>query len=396
MRIVIANNQRSVVGGVETYLREIVPELLYRGHDIGLLCEQSAVPELAAIDEQIDGMRVWDRRSAAVSTFMDDITAWKPDVIYVQGLDSADLEEAIQARFPAVMFAHTYHGTCISGSKRHAFPVPRPCARVLGPGCLLLYYPRRCGGLNPKTMWESYWTQRRRQGLLQRYRQVAVASRHMVDEFRRHGVAAERLHHLPLFPAGMVPDPAPPTARTPSGVILMVGRLTDLKGGTHLMQALPHAARTLGKPLSLVVAGEGTERANLESLAMRHGVRADFVGWVAGAERERLMRQADLVALPSVWPEPFGLVGIEAGCVGVPAVGYAVGGIPDWLVPGESGELAPGDPPTATGLAEALIRALGDRDHFGRLRRGAWEMAQRFTLKSHVDGLERILTAAAG
>jgi glycosyltransferase involved in cell wall biosynthesis len=235
----------------------------------------------------------------------------------------------------------------------------------------------------------------RRQGLLRRYRHVLVASRHMIDEYRRHGVAADRLHHLALFPAGMVPDAAPPTVRPPNGAILMAGRLTDLKGGAHLIQALPRAAKTLGMPLSLVVAGDGSERPRLESLAARHGVRADFVGWVPAAARERLMRQADLVALPSVWPEPFGLIGIEAGCFGVPAVGYAVGGIPDWLVPGESGELAPGDPPTIAGLADALVRALRNPDHLARLRRGAWGMAQRFTLRNHVDGLERILEAAA-
>jgi glycosyltransferase involved in cell wall biosynthesis len=92
-----------------------------------------------------------------------------------------------------------------------------------------------------------------------------------------------------------------------------------------------------------------------------------------------------------LWPEPFGLVGIEAGCLGVPAVGYAVGGIPDWLIAGESGELAPGDPPTVDGLAEAMVRALASPEHYARLCQGAWKLAQRFTLESHLDQLEPIL-----
>src|SRR6202034_271377 len=97
-----------------------------------------------------------------------------------------------------------------------------------------------------------------------------------------------------------------------------------------------------------------------------------------------LMRQADLVAVPSLWPEPFGLVGIEAGCFGVPAVGFAVGGIPDWLIPGQTGELAPADPPTVEGLAEAIVRALEDPAHYQKLCSGAWEMAKRFSLERHL------------
>ena len=105
------------------------------------------------------------------------------------------------------------------------------------------------------------------------------------------------------------------------------------------------------------------------------------------------MRRADLLAVPSLWPEPFGQVGVEGGRLGVPAVGYAVGGIPDWLIPGRSGELAPGDPPTVQGLAEAIVRVLADPSHYSSLCRGAWELASRFTLDAHLAELELILGA---
>jgi glycosyltransferase involved in cell wall biosynthesis len=177
--------------------------------------------------------------------------------------------------------------------------------------------------------------------------------------------------------------------------VLLIGRLTDLKGGRLLVQAVRLAAATLRRPLTLVVAGDGPERAALEELARRQQVPAEFVGWVGAARRAELMRAADVLAVPSVWPEPFGLVGIEAGCVGLPAVAYAVGGIPDWLVPGRSGELAPGGPPTARGLAQALHRALADSAHLARLRAGAWEMARHYSQQRHVAALEAALEQAA-
>jgi len=99
--------------------------------------------------------------------------------------------------------------------------------------------------------------------------------------------------------------------------------------------------------------------------------------------------------VPSVWPEPFGLVGIEAGCVGLPAVGYGVGGIPDWLKPGISGELAPGKIPNPHELADAVVRAIGEESHWQKLRVGAWETAKSFTLQKHLQQLEAVLMSAA-
>ena len=135
--------------------------------------------------------------------------------------------------------------------------------------------------------------------------------------------------------------------------------MSDLKGGLMLVKAMHLAVRSLGRPLTLAAAGEGEERPAMEILARRLNVPAEFHGWVDPARRGELMRGADLLAVPSVWPEPFGLVGLEAACVGLPAVAFAVGGIPDWLAAGESGELAPGDPPKAEGLAAALVRDPG-------------------------------------
>ena len=100
-----------------------------------------------------------------------------------------------------------------------------------------------------------------------------------------------------------------------------------------------------------------------QSDARRLGVKAEYLGWIGMDRRETEMRAADVLGVPSLWPEPFGLVGLEAGCVGLPAAGYATGGIPDWLAPGETGESAPGDAPAPKDLAAALVRVLADDHH---------------------------------
>jgi glycosyltransferase involved in cell wall biosynthesis len=244
-------------------------------------------------------------------------------------------------------------------------------------------------------MLRQFKMQRRRLQNLRQVRAVLTASRHMRDEYLRHQIPADRLHVVPLFPPGAVRDVVPPEPRPARKRILFVGRITALKGWRHLLEAIPLAAAALGRTLTLVVAGDGPDRSAFEAEAKRRNIPAEFLGWVDAERRNAEMRTADVLAVPSVWPEPFGLVGIEAGCVGLPSVAFAVGGIPDWLLPGVSGELAPGERPNPRDLADALVRALADRDHWQRLRVGAWETAGRFTLEAHLERLLPILRAAA-
>jgi len=249
--------------------------------------------------------------------------------------------------------------------------------------------------LNPITAWARFQLQSEQLDLVARYRAVVAGSQHMCNELAKHGVDSARLHLATLFPPESHPDSSPPVMRQPTGKLLMVGRLVDVKGGRNLIEALPLASARLPYRLSLTIAGSGPEEAQLRTLAVSIGAEINFVGWVEGPRMDSLMREADLLAMPSLWPEPFGLAGLEAGCVGLPSVAYASGGVVDWLIAGESGEVAPADPPTPAGLADAIVRALAEPSHYQRLRHGAWEMSKRFTIEAHMDKLASIMERVA-
>jgi glycosyltransferase involved in cell wall biosynthesis len=393
MRLLIATARRGIVGGIETYLRSVIPALAVRGHQVALLYEHPAGEGQPTIDEHCPGLPAWQFTDSKES--LAQAQRWVPDLCYAHDLEDPEHELAVLDLYPTVLFAHGYIGTCISGTKRFSFPTETPCSRPFGKSCLALYYPRRCGGLNPLTMLGLYSQQRRRNQLLHHYRAIMVASRHMHEEFRRHGVAPERLHLLPLFPTNHLPEAEPPQPREMTGRILMVGRFTNLKGGMLLVRAVAEARRLLERPVTLVLAGAGPDLLEMMALARREGVPVDCRGWVGVKERANLFRCADLLAVPSTWPEPFGLVGIEAACVGLPSVGFTVGGIRDWLLPGQTGEEADSDSPTPLSLADAITRALRDPEHHQRLRIGAWNTAHRFNLDSHLERLEELLEAVA-
>jgi glycosyltransferase involved in cell wall biosynthesis len=391
-RVLFAVHNTRPAGGLEAYLRAVIPLLRDRGADVSVLDFEETDPgpgdAVPAGVPRASGLGLSDEQLVRTAA------AFRPSVVYLHGLGDPHREGLLADRFPTAYFLHNYGGMCVSGTKRHAFPAAQVCYRPLGPGCLALYLPRRCGGLNPVTAVGMYRRERRRQRVLRRCAAVLGASRHMVAELVRNGVPADRAHLVPL-PVTATPDPGPPAPRPFSGRILFVGRVTGVKGWSHLVDAIPRAAAALGRPLTLVVAGDGPDRETFAAAVRRAGVTAEFLGWVGADRREAEMRAADVLAVPSVWPEPFGLVGVEAGCAGLPAVGYAVGGVPDWLEPGVSGESAPGERPDPRELAAALVRALADPAHWQRLRVGAWETARRFTPQAHLDRLIPILGAAA-
>jgi glycosyltransferase involved in cell wall biosynthesis len=395
VRILIATSNRAIIGGVEKYLQALAPALGARGHQVAFLYETDDGLAGARIDSPGSPVWMWnafDRDRAGWAG----LRAWKPDIAYYHSSQSVDIGSALVAEFPTILYAHVYIGTCISGRKCHAFPRMQPCHRTFGPTCLSLYHSRRCGGLNPLRAFELYQWQKQRNVQLHDFRKILVASEHMRHEFQANGVSPDRLSLLPLPNTQIsIRIPAPPP-RIPEGRILFAGRLTDLKGARILIRAISRAGAKLKRPLKLTIAGEGPEQSSLEQFAASQQVSAEFTGFLNAGRLYEVMRDADLLAVPSLWPEPFGLVGIEAGSLGLPSVAFAVGGIPDWLIPGESGEIAPGKPPTADGLADAIIRALTDPDHYNKLRHGALEIATRFRLDRHVSELEEILMVEAG
>jgi glycosyltransferase involved in cell wall biosynthesis len=392
MRILVANEARAGGGGVESYLASVVAGLRARGHDVALLYANSAAEPGPTVIETETSWSVADR---GLAPSIAAAAAWRPDVCFAHNMRYLDVETAIVAAWPTVKMMHAYAGACLSGHKAFAFPSLAPCDRVCGAGCLVCFLPRRCGRLRPDTMLREYAWARRQQSIFPRYAAMVVASEHMRREFARYDGLASRITAIPLFTQG----PAAPLPAVRDLDVVFLGRLTTLKGSDVLLDALAHAGRAIGRPLRALIAGEGPRRAALRAraaaLAADGSVDADIPGWIDGARRDAALARAALLALPSRWPEPFGLVGLEAARYGVPAVAFDVGGIRTWLEDGRNGVLVP---PSggATAFGAALALLLTDPARRATLAAGAIVAARRFSAPAHFAALERVLAQSAG
>lgn len=405
MRIAVVTWTSRLVGGAETYISRSLSAFAADRHEVALWHETDEPDDrprfaIPAGIERICAAEI------GLATMLDRLRAWRPDVLYVHGLSEPSFEAQIQAIAPAVFFAHGYYGTCISGDKAHKFPVIQPCARRFGPACLAVYYPRHCGGMNPVTFVRDYFRQRQRLQLLARYAAVLTHSEHMRQEFLRHGAAAGRVFNCSITtndPSNGPRFPPSPFAADRARVshLVFAGRMDRLKGGEEFLRAAAAAYEWLACPLRLTLAGDGPERTRWEKAAWelggRHeGLSIHFTGWLGPQGVARLLATADVLVLPSLWPEPFGLIGQEANRQGVPVVAYATGGIPEWLVDGVNGCLAPGNPPTIDGLSHALVRCLSDGPRHRAMRRAAITAGYARPDALHIAAVLDVLARVAG
>lgn len=408
MRIAVVHWTQRVVGGAETYLERVVADLVASGHELGFWHEVDG-PENRRAMQLPEAIQKVSISTVGPERALEQLRERKPDLIFTH-IVSNEFESQLLDIAPTVFFAHAYYGTCISGSKAFRTPAATPCDRRFGWKCLLHYYPRRCGGLSPITMLRKYNGESERLELIKRHQAVVTNSEHLRSEYIRHGLSPRSVHSVPMPATSWQDVPGYGTAlsadagsnangpgdahrssRTPWN-LMFLGRMDRPKGGHVLLDALPAVTRAAGRPVRVIFAGDGPERASWQRLSddvVRHNgqLSVEFVGWVDGEQRRSLLAHCDLLVVPSLWPEPFGLVGPEVGLQGIPVAAFAVGGIPEWLSDGVNGALAPGNPPTAAGLAQAVLRCISDAEQYAQLRRGAAEVARRFTMRRHLDGL---------
>jgi len=411
MRIAVASFSSRRVGGAESYVDEVIAEFANSGHEVGLFVEFDAPANRPPI--RLPGESpLWCVANQGMTGATAGLREWHPDLIFAHGLVNPRNEAATLSVAPAVFFAHGYYGTCISGAKTNSYPTIVPCTRSFGPKCLLHFYPRRCGGLSPVTALIEYRRQADRLKLLRRYRAILTDSMHMRDEYLRHGFDPNlviRSSYLGETSPGLdtaIESAVVPNRNTTGNAsgparLLFLGRMDALKGGLTLLDSLPIVAAALDRPIELTFGGDGPARDSWTRRAQAIGakdgrVKTVFEGWLGQERIEELQATSDLLVVPSLWPEPFGRVGLESGSRGLPAAAFAVGGIPDWLYDGVNGYMAPGDPGTPCGLADAIVKCLRTPAEHERLRQGAVAVARRFNLHHHMEQLYDLFDKVAG
>ena len=191
------------------------------------------------------------------------------------------------------------------------------------------------------------------------------------------GLPAEKARYLPnaVDVSEMVPD------YSAGKRFVFVGRLSEEKGLLTFVKAVAESG------VAATIVGTGPQEDELKALVESSGADVEFAGYQTGDPLFDIVREARALVLPSECYENAPVVLLEAYGVGTPVLGSDLGGIPELIVPGETGLLATaGD---ARSFAEQLTTMqtmtndqLGDMGRAGRAF-----VEERFAREQYLDGL---------
>ncbi len=161
----------------------------------------------------------------------------------------------------------------------------------------------------------------------------------------------------------------------PDGYLAFLGRISPEKRPDRAIQI----ATKLGRPLKMAAKVDAQDKVYWETV-IRPLVDAnslvEFVGEIGDHEKSAFLGGAECLLFPIDWPEPFGLVMIEAMACGTPVVAFRCGSTPEIIEDGETGF-----------LVETLEQAVAAVDRAASLDREA--IRARFELRFSATAMAR-------
>jgi glycosyltransferase involved in cell wall biosynthesis len=386
MRLLFVHDRFGAMAGAEVNLQLTAAELKNRGHTPGIL------HGLPTGKGESEWRELFDERFGLTSVngsgvTRDALRAFQPDAVYVHKMSDAEvLGTLAHSAVPIVRMVHDHDLYCMRSYKYS--PLTRTiCTRAAGLHCIFpcaASLARNRGGGFP-FRWVSYRDRKKEITLNRRFERMIVATDYMRQELLRNGFDARRIEiHAPVPRANFDARVASFSNRN---LIIYSGQIIRGKGVDVLLESLAQ----VHPAFECLIFGEGNHRGYCERLARTLGLtgRVQFKGYVPPAELETFYADASLAVVSSVWPEPFGAVGLEAMRHGLPVVAFDAGGIKEWLLDGESGFLVPWM--DRARFAARIEQLLADKSLARKLgARGKEFAGEKFGFDQYISGLEEM------
>ncbi|MEI6644205.1 MAG: glycosyltransferase [Novosphingobium sp.] len=380
-RIVVINDLSHAMGGASALAVASARAFAARGYQVAYLAGDTPDPALEADGigvtalgqarllgrggALLDGL--WNRAAARM------VRAWiaandTPGTVYhlhgwSQILSPSIFAALAPVRARLVISAHDFFLACPNGAFTN-FASGAPCLHAaLSRACLAEPCDRR-GHAHKAWRVVRHVVQRR---VYHPHSSPPVLAIHagMKPLLMRAGIPAEAIHSLPN---PVVPYSETRIAAEHNREVLFVGRIEATKGADLALAA----ARRAGVPIQLV--GDGADRTRLEA----EYPEARFAGRLAPASIAALAKGARMLVMPSRYPEPYGLVAMEAALAGLPVVLPPSALLAPDLEAAEAGIAV--DPRDTSAFAAALAALAGDDARTEAMSRAAFTRTRHLAL----------------
>ena len=334
MKILHVNNNFHFLGGTEQYLYSICHELNQLGcrnivihgshHDIAYNNTAEKHYPIPFLDDF--NTRLKTELKSQVKSILDNED---PDIVYLHNIHNPYIVEVLTELKPVVKYVHDHESYCPKGLRIVNDSI---CSNSLSLRCAINAFRGngyKCMGRRGEPLKV---LKKIRQMLMIRHahrnvKKFVVASNHMKNNLLMQGYQDNRIAVIPYFT--VIPDDI--TEVSQQNNILFVGRISPEKGLDIFIESL----ELLEADFRFIIVGDGSP----EYVDMLHNKvrekkleeKVEFSGWVDNRHISEYHAKSAFLVVPSIWPEPFGIVGIEAMAHSRPAISFNVGGIPEWL-----------------------------------------------------------------
>ena len=392
--ILFVNERCGYFGGVEQNIADTVKGLSKRGHRCslayGILTDRNldAYQSLFADTIPCKELMVDADETTTGQSFKDILTQLQPDILYLHKVQNLKFCEPYLDHYPTLRMVHD-HDLCCPRKHKYLASNGRVCNHKADWRCYLdLAFLERDRSTLLGMKWTGIKPKIRAMKQSRQIKTLLVASLYMQNELLQNGFDPEHVHILP-YAVPFEEVPSSPVSDSPH--IVYVGQLIRGKGVDLLLRAL----EKITIPFEVTIAGTGNAELALKAQSETLGLsdRVTFVGWVPHEGLNTYYQAARMIVVPSRWPEPFGMIGLEAMRHGRPVIGFDVGGIPDWLIHEKTGFLVPEQ--NITKLASCIERLLLDKElatTFGQ--NGLEHVKENFVFNNYLDKVEHFLESS--
>lgn len=182
-----------------------------------------------------------------------------------------------------------------------------------------------------------------------------------------------------------------PTYNPRGGYLAFIGRISPEKG----IESAIAIARTFGVPLKIAAKVDRVDeqyfREEVEPLLDQPGI--EFIGEIGEREKSKFLGEAQALLFPIDWPEPFGLVMIEAMACGTPVLAFRSGSVPEIIEDGVTGRIVSSVDEAILALPEvialdrrAVRRRFEERFTATRMAKDYVNLYRRLLKSANVDG----------
>jgi len=394
------------LGGTELSTQQVARELARRGHAVGVLYRRSAPGEGMA--ERLEGgVRVWAVWSGiwsparrfratfwepAIARMFDQVLkAFQPDLVHLQhlmGWPVVVVEALRRARIPYLVTLRDYWWVCANAQRITNYdrkPCEGPWGYVNCARCAIARAGAPWGwAVFPALVGLMGGRVRLLQRVLRGAALLIAPSAFIQRWYAAWGLSDGR---MVVLPHGFEAQPEATQALgvpSPPLRVAYIGGLAWAKG----VHVLVEAFRGLeGRAELWVIGDDRSEPGYGAGLRARAGPGVRFWGRLPHEAVRELLRTIHVVAVPSLWDEPFARVVSEAFAAGVPVLVSDRGALPERVRHGVDGWVLPAGDVAA--WREALRRLIEEPEELARLRAG---VRPPMTLTEHVNQLEDLYT----